>query len=182
VASDKSYANETRIANLVNALGPVNPGAGGGGNGQRVTQVNAGQTINSTGMGHIFSGFAVTPGYYLVEAHLIVDANAGGSATFRFTGPAASGYLMTFRKLQMNTSDGTTDGETSGGSGYNTGSIGPTGTFAATFYSIHFTGCWWDFTASGSFGLECANTAGASDTFDIYTGSTMTVESVGQTS
>lgn len=133
-------------------------------------------------MNHIFSGFAVTPGYYLAEVHLIVDADAGGAATFRFTGPAASAWLMTYRKWEMGTTDGVTDGETSGGGGYNSGSIGPTATFANTFYSIHFTGCWWDFTASGAFGLECANTAGASDTFGIYTGSTMTVESVGQTS
>jgi len=183
VTSGKSYSTEARLNSLINALGPYQPAAGGGGNGQRVTQLTSltGQTIISTTPVNITGlSVPVTAGAYRVKAEIVLDVGAGGGAAdFRFTGPAASTILMTLTCQQLNTSTVVITSVESNSAGYNSGFLA-TQVLGATFYLVQIWATF-VFTAAGTLALQGAEGTSL-DTWEIYPGSLWTVESVGQTS
>ena len=139
----------------------------------------ANQTVNSTTPAAV-SGFAfpVSNGNtYVATCWFIIDANSGGDAQFRFTGPTASLTIMGFMLQQENTLDAYQVAKTSNSTGYNSGTLDTGVTFAATFYIAQLWGTF-TMTADGTLGLSCANATGASDTFTLYAGSWMSVQQV----
>jgi hypothetical protein len=158
------YAGSTATAAGIDSLAPQ-------------IGVSAGQTVNSTTpVGVTGMSFPVAAATYLVACWFVIDANSGGQARFRFTGPAASLTLMGITTLQQGTLTYNPNGQTSNGTGYNTGDIDApvSGTFATAFHIVQIWATF-TFTAPGTLALECANAAGASDTFEIYPGSQMSV-------
>jgi hypothetical protein len=137
--------------------------------------VASSQTISSTSPA-VISGFSfpVSAGSYFATVWCILDAASGGTGKFRFTGPTASMTIMGIMTQQMATLDAYQSGSTSNGSGYNTGDI-DTPTLATAFYITQLWGTF-VFSDPGTLALEVANGAGASDTFEIYTGSWMQVQ------
>jgi hypothetical protein len=136
--------------------------------------VSAGQSIASTTPAAV-SGFSfpVVVGTYIARAHLVIDANSGGTAEFRWTGPTASLVLLSLECQPTATLDGYQVANTSNGTGYNTGFI-DSQLFSTAFYVCNLEAVL-TFTAAGTLALEAANLAGASDTWEIYAGSYMSV-------
>jgi hypothetical protein len=130
-----------------------------------------GQTISSTspaGVGSV--SFPVVNGTtYIGYAWLTLDANSGGTAEFRWTGPATPTQLgMGILTQQLNTADAYQQGTTESATGYNSGFL-DTPTLATTLYIVQL----WiiiEPSASGTLALICANAAGGSDTFSLGLG------------
>ena len=111
---------------------------------------------------------------YVAHAWMIIDANAGGTAEFRWTGPAASLTIMGLTCQENATLDAYPASNSSNGAGYNTGFI-DTQELGAAFYICEL---WLTLTttAAGDLALECANLAGASDAPEIYAGGWLEVK------
>jgi hypothetical protein len=142
------------------------------------TSVVAGtQTISSTSPVWIvgLSAELTADATYIGRAKITVDANSGGTAEFRWTGPASPTLLeMDIMSQQCNTADAYQNGGVESSTGYNSGFLS-TPELATTQYVV-----WLEITitpsADGTLELQCANAAGASDTFNIGTGSYLTVQ------
>ena len=134
------------------------------------------QTVNSTTQAPVnnCSFPVVSGGTYLVIANLWLDANSGGSAEFKWTGPSASLVLMQWDFTLINTGSSTTGStDASATTGYNTGFL-----VSNTFGTNRYRATGWatfTFSAAGTLALVVANGAGASDTFNIIPGSRVTV-------
>lgn len=134
------------------------------------------QTISSTSPTWVVGLSAqLTAGVtYVGRAKITVDANSGGTAEFRWTGPASPTILeMDIMSQQCDTADAYQNGDVESATGYNSGFLS-TPTLANTQYVV-----WLEITilapADGTLELQCANAAGASDTFNIGIGSYLTV-------
>ena len=183
MASDKAYAVEARVNALVNALAPILPAAGGGGDSQAQTQyatstpqlINSGSYVDIGGL-----SYPVGAGTYHILAHLIITVNTGGAeAAFQYKGGTVSGFLASLRKGQTATSTAviynitSNTAYTAGGGGINTDPLGAAGYIIDLDALIIFS-------AGGTMTLGAATTVGA-DTYDIQVGSYWTVVPVGQT-
>lgn len=186
MTSDKAYAVEQRLNNLLNALGPVSPAAGGGGDSQPQT-VYAGslpQTISTGSYVDIHDlSYPVVAGTYHILAHLIIVCNTGGAqASFQFKGGTVSGFLASLRQMQTSTNTAvlynitSSSAYTAAGNGINTNIA--LGTGAGYIIDIDAGIV---FSGGGTLTLGAATTVGA-DTYNITLGSYWTVTPVGQTS
>ena len=183
MASDKAYAVEARVNALVNALAPILPAAGGGGDSQALTQyVTSTPQLISTGAYTDLGGlsYPVGAGTYHILAHLVIIVNTGGGqAAFQFKGGTVSGFVASLRKGQTNTSTAviyhitSNTAYTAAGSGINTDNLGPAGYIIDLDAGIVFS-------AGGTLTLGAATTIGA-DTYDIQVGSYWTGIPVAQT-
>lgn len=137
--------------------------------------ISAGQTINSTTPA-VISGFSfpVAATTYIVTAHVVIDANSGGTGEFRWTGPTTSLTLMTLICYQAATSTADPTTVESNSTGYNSGFL-TTQAFGTTFYVCDLE-CTFTFSAAGTLALECANTTGSSNPFIVYPGSRVSVQ------
>ena len=140
--------------------------------------VTTGQTIGSTSPVQVgsFSANLVAGNTYFGKAKITIDANSGGTAEFRWTGPASPSLLeMDIVSQQTATADAYQNAAIESATGYNSGFIS-TPELATTSYIV-----WLEITitpsASGTLELLCANAAGASDTFSIGV-STLSVRQV----
>ena len=142
------------------------------------TVVTGTQTISSTSPVWVVGLSAtLTAGVtYIGRAKITVDgAGGGGTPEFRWTGPTAGSVLeMDIMSQQCNTADAYQNGDVESATGYNSGFL-DTPTLAATQYVV-----WLEITilptADGTLELQCANAAGASDTFNIGIGSYFTIQ------
>jgi hypothetical protein len=137
------------------------------------------QTVGSTSPVQVgsFAATLVAGNTYTGRAKITVDANSGGTAEFRWTGPASPSLLeMDIMSQQLNTADAYQQGTVQSATGYNSGFL-DTPELATTLYIV-----WLEITitpsADGTLELICANAAGASDTFDLGVGSYLRVEQV----
>ena len=130
-----------------------------------------GQTISSTspvGVGSV--SFPVTGGItYIGNAWLTLDANAGGTAEFRWTGPGSPTLLgMGIESQQTATADAYQNATLESATGYNSGFIS-TPELAGAQYIVQLTIIITP-SADGDLALICANAAGDSDTFSLGLG------------
>jgi hypothetical protein len=181
VTSDKSYATETRLNALINATGPINPGSGAGGNGQRRTYWMPGppQTVNSTSQAPIsgMTGVPVVSGGSYEFSGLVCGQQgpAAVAQSIRFDGPTISfGRVFTETNAQANTS--VTDSDLTGALPW----IHTTPAWGSgIIFYIRFHGF---FTASSgtNFGVFATSNSGT-NTWLVAAASLLTIESVGQT-
>ena len=158
-------AGQTITADLLNAMIP------------QYSVLQTTQTIGSTSPVQVgnFAATLVAGNTYIGRAKLTVDANSGGTAEFRWTGPASPSLLeMDIMSQQTGTADAYQNGDIEGSTGYNSGFL-DTPEFATTLYVV-----WLEITitpsADGTLELLCANAAGASDEFSLGVGSYLKVE------
>lgn len=126
------------------------------------------QVIGSTSPVQVGSwAFPVQEGAtYIGYAWITIDAAAGGTAEFRWTGPDSPDLLgMGIMSQQTATADAYQNAALASATGYNTGFI-DTPEFAGAQYIVQL---WIIITpsAAGTLALICANAAGASDTFTL---------------
>jgi hypothetical protein len=139
--------------------------------------VSAGQSIVSTTPAAISGlSFPVAAATYDVYAWILIDANSGSGAHFRWTGPTASLTIMDIDTVQMAGASPTQETQSSNGDGYNTGDLDSM-SFATDFYRSILTATF-VFSAAGTLALQVANVAGASPTFSVYVGSKLRVQQV----
>jgi hypothetical protein len=187
VTSDKAYSNEQRLGHIINAIGPIQPGTGGGGNGQRLTAVmTANHTINSTtdiviGSNSVPLSITIpTAGVWRVKGVVSWNQNASNGVTqaMGLTGPSTSAVRVPHANYLL----------TSGlGAGAN--SPGDFTTLAGGVLTPAFaagSSCYWwfdgvvNFTGTGTFSAvaHCNTT----NTFVALSYSYIEAETVGQTS
>jgi hypothetical protein len=137
------------------------------------------QTIGSTSPVQVgsFAATLAAGATYIGHAKIPVDANTGGTAEFRWTGPASPTLLeMDIMSQQCNTADAYQNGDVESATGYNSGFLS-TPVLATAQYVV-----WLEITivpsAGGTLELLCANAAGASDTFNLGVGSYLSVRQV----
>ena len=153
------YAGSSITAGALDSLAP------------QISVLSTTQTIGSTSPVQV-GGFAfpVTSGLtYVGYVWATVDANSGGTAEFRWTGPASPTLLaMGILTQQLNTADAYQQGTVQAATGYNSGFL-DTPTLATTLYIVQL---WITITpsASGTLALLAANAAGASDTYALGIG------------
>jgi hypothetical protein len=179
MTSDKSYATEARVNSIFNAAGLVNPGAGGGGNGQRVTVFSmSDQLINNTADGVVTSlSVTVIPGAYRFAGKIFWTQPVGSSGITQalgFTGPAIShARIATEHYLNGSVPSNGTDIVSSLPGGRTTPGFA-NGTIYFDFDGIAV------FTAGGT--LSVVAHCNGANVFTVNSFSFMDVESVGQTS
>jgi len=161
------YAGQAITAQALDELAP------------QISVLGTTQTIGSTSPVQV-GGFAfpVEEGAtYLGYVWLTVDANSGGTAEFRWTGPASPDLLnMVIMSQQLRTADAYQNGDVESATGYNSGFL-ETPELATTLYLVQL---WVTITpsATGTLALLCANAAGASDTFNLGVGSYFSLQQV----
>jgi hypothetical protein len=156
--SQPFYAGQAITADALNSIVP------------QFAALSTAQTISSTSPVPITGfSFSVAAGVtYLGKAWITIDSSLGGGGTaeFRFTGPASPTLLvMGLTSQQTATADAYQNATLDSATGYNSGFISTPMLSAATYIAELTIVV--AMSAAGTLALQCANAAGASDSFAI---------------